>query len=100
MEDILLSHPEIIDCAVIGVKCNKSGELPKAFIVQANNKLSENDVKDYIKSKFYFILLILIIFSERVAYYKNLRGGVEFIDSIPKSASGKVLRRLLRDREK
>ena len=61
----------------------EAGELPKAFVVLApDQQLSEDDVKAFV--------------AEKVATYKQLR-IVEFIDQIPKSASGKILRRFLRD---
>ncbi|WKX94819.1 hypothetical protein Q1695_011800 [Nippostrongylus brasiliensis] len=84
LEDLLLAHPLIRDAAVIGVPNKKTGELPKAFVVRANNTLTEEEVKDWVKDK--------------VSPYKQLAGGVEFINEIPKSAAGKILRRELRDR--
>ncbi|KAH7729127.1 Protein ACS-14 [Aphelenchoides avenae] len=85
LEDLLLSHPDIRDCAVIGVPDSKAGEVPKAFVDRANNRLTEQQVADYVKDK--------------LIHYKYLAGGVEFIDEVPKSAAGKILRRFLRDRE-
>ncbi|CAJ0606727.1 unnamed protein product [Cylicocyclus nassatus] len=83
LEDILLSHKEISDAAVIGVPDEKSGEKPRAYVVRANNALSEADVKRFIE--------------EKVSSYKFLTGGVIFVSEIPKSPSGKILRRYLRD---
>ena len=88
LEALLLTHDGIIDVAVIPVKCEKRGEVPKAFIVlreENNDSVSEKDIQLWVK--------------ERVADYKQLGGGVEFVDSIPKTASGKILRRILKDRE-
>ncbi|CAB3398793.1 unnamed protein product [Caenorhabditis bovis] len=84
LEDLLLSHPKVRDCAVIGIPDAKAGELPKAFVVRADESLSEQEVKDFVKDK--------------VSAYKQLAGGVEFIEEIPKSAAGKILRRFLRDK--
>ena len=78
----MLSHPDITDSCVIGIPDERSGEIPRAYVVKVNDSmLTEDDVKLYI--------------SERLSAYKQLRGGVEFVDILPKSASGKLLRRVL-----
>lgn len=83
LEALLLTHPQIADCAVIGIPDDEAGELPKAFIVTApGQELSAEDVQEFV--------------ADKVASYKKIR-IVEFIDEIPKSASGKILRRFLRD---
>lgn len=62
-------------------------DLPRAYVVPAvSGKLSEAEVKNFVK--------------ERMADYKQLRGGVAFVEEIPKSAIGKLLRRELRERAK
>ena len=66
-----------------GVNDERSGELPRAFVVRSSDDLTEQQVEDYVKG--------------RVVEYKQLRGGVKFIKEIPKSPSGKILRRLLRE---
>ena len=65
-----------------GVDDERSGELPRAFVVKNSDDLTEQQVEDYMKG--------------RVAEYKQLKGGVKFIKEIPKSPSGKILRRLLK----
>jgi len=83
LEALLVSHPMIADVAVIGIPDEEAGELPKAFVVrQPGAELTETEVQDHV--------------SERLASYKQIR-IVEFVDEIPKSASGKILRRMLRD---
>ena len=88
-EALLLTHPDIIDAAVIPVQDDGSGELPRAYYITLNKnqdseKITAVDIKEWDK--------------ENVAPYKRLEGGVELIEQVPKSASGKILRRLLRDK--
>jgi len=83
LEALLITHPKIADCAVIGIPDDEAGELPKAFVTLApGQEMTEQEVKDFV--------------ADKVASYKQVR-MVEFIDEIPKSASGKILRRFLRD---
>ncbi|XP_071447608.1 luciferin 4-monooxygenase-like [Hetaerina americana] len=83
LEGLLLQHPLIQDAAVIGIPNEVAGEVPKAFVVkQKGAKLSEADVISFVE--------------KRVSSPKRLRGGVRFLESIPKTASGKILRRELR----
>jgi len=82
LEAVLLSHPNVADAAVVPLADVDCGEVPRAFVVP-NGDVSAEELMSYV--------------AERVAPYKKLR-RLEFIDSIPKSASGKILRRLLKDR--
>jgi 4-coumarate--CoA ligase len=89
LEDLLLGHPKVSDVAVLGIKDEYSGEVPKAFIVSQNRQMEGHDLG---------IELINYV-KEKKVKYKGVK-EVEFIAEIPKSASGKILRRVLRDREK
>ncbi|KAH7305012.1 hypothetical protein B0I35DRAFT_147332 [Stachybotrys elegans] len=92
LEAHLLAHPSVSDCAVIPVPDPNAGEVPKAFVVKA--KTAAGKPEDEVRAD------IVRHVEGAKAKHKWLRGGIEFIDEVPKSASGKILRRLLRDREK
>ncbi|KAJ4154455.1 hypothetical protein NW754_001404 [Fusarium falciforme] len=87
LEDILHGHPAVADCAVVGVPEGQVGsELPRAFVkpadsVQEGPKLAE-ELQAHVNGK--------------VAHYKRLRGGVIFLETIPRNPSGKILRRELK----
>lgn len=84
LETILLTHKKILDCGVIGVPDEIAGELPMAFVVKKpGESLSEKEVQNFIENN-----------ANKIMW---LRGGVKFVDEIPKNASGKILRRELRD---
>jgi acyl-CoA synthetase (AMP-forming)/AMP-acid ligase II len=84
LEAILISHPSVADAAVIPKADEEAGEVPKAFVVLKEQATAE---------------VIMAFVAERVAPHKKIR-DVEFIDEIPKSASGKILRRVLVERER
>ncbi|XP_052888714.1 uncharacterized protein LOC128297165 [Anopheles moucheti] len=84
LEALLLSHPGVNDCAVVGKTDERVGELPVAFVVRAEGiPVTEEQLIKHIE--------------ERVSNEKRLRGGVKFVEEIPKTASGKILRRTLRE---
>jgi acyl-CoA synthetase (AMP-forming)/AMP-acid ligase II len=83
LEAVLVSHPKVKDAGVIGVPMDDGGEAPKACVV-VDDRLEPDELIAYV--------------SQRVAPYKRIR-EVEFVDEIPKSASGKILRRVLREQD-
>lgn len=98
LEGHLLLHPDAVDACVVGVPHDYSGELPLAFVVleskarqRVNNNRSEEQTLKRILCKHV---------SDAKAQYKWLAGGIEFVDEIPKNPSGKILRRLLREKAK
>lgn len=86
LEAVLLTHEGIADAAVIGVRDEAGAEVPKAFVTRRDTRpdLASEEVLEFV--------------SARVAPYKKIR-AVEFLDEIPKSPAGKILRKELRKRE-
>ena len=89
LEALLLTHPAILDAAVVRKADEEAGEVPKAYVVLKPDDASKATPAD----------AIMGWVAQRVAPHKRIR-HLEFIDQIPKSASGKILRRVLIDREK
>ncbi|KAJ5179077.1 AMP-dependent synthetase/ligase [Penicillium capsulatum] len=88
LEAALLSHPQIVDAAVIGITLpGQNTELPRAYVVrrpaESGTAPTEESVQEYVL--------------ERVAKYKALTGGVKFVGSIARNPSGKILKRVLRE---
>jgi acyl-CoA synthetase (AMP-forming)/AMP-acid ligase II len=81
LEAILLTHPCVADCAVVGRPDVEAGEVPKAYVV-LRSACPGDELLEWI--------------ARRVAPYKKIR-RLEFVERIPKSPSGKILRRLLKD---
>ncbi|KAF9073171.1 AMP binding protein [Rhodocollybia butyracea] len=93
LEGVLLTHPDIADVGVIGIEdIEEATELPRAYIVHANPSKVSTDENRQAFSK-----SVAKWLENKVARHKYLRGGVVLIDEIPKSASGKILHRHLRD---
>lgn len=86
LEKLLFTHPAVADCAVVGKPNSYAGEIPKAFVVTKRGmKATSKGIIDFVK--------------KRIAEYKWVR-EVEFIDNIPRTRSGKILRRILMERER
>ncbi|KAL6533644.1 hypothetical protein OROHE_013477 [Orobanche hederae] len=82
LEAVLMSHPDVLDAAVMGARDEEAGEIPVAFVVlRDGSSVSQADVMDYV--------------AKQVAPYKKVR-KVFFRATIPRSAAGKILRRELR----
>ncbi|GAB0097771.1 luciferin 4-monooxygenase [Sergentomyia squamirostris] len=85
LEGLIITHPAVRDAAVVGIPDLKAGELPTAFVVKRDNvTVSAEEIANFV--------------AERVSNTKKLRGGVHFIQKIPKNPSGKILRRVLREK--
>jgi len=83
LEALLITHPQVADCAVIGVPDDEAGELPKAFVMATEDAVDPDDIIRFV--------------ADQVAPHKRIR-AIELVEAIPKSASGKILRRLLKER--
>jgi acyl-CoA synthetase (AMP-forming)/AMP-acid ligase II len=89
LEALLITHPAVLDVAVVRHPDEEAGEVPKAYIVLKPDEAAKATPAD----------AIMAWLAGRVAPHKRVR-KLEFIDQIPKSASGKILRRLLIDRDR
>ena len=89
LEALLLTHPAVLDAAVVRRADEEAGEVPKAYVVLKADEASRGTGAE----------AIMGWVAQRVAPHKRIR-HLEFIDQIPKSASGKILRRVLMDRDK
>lgn len=86
LEAFLITHPDIQEAAVVGLPEVGAGEVPRAYVVADPEKVSKEAIKNFV--------------AESKASYKQLRGGVVFVQELPKNAIGKILRRELRERAK
>ncbi len=92
LEALLLSNPIVMDCMVVQKPDERAGELPVAFVV-LSEAASKRDAEEVRKEIYDFVAKV-------VARHKRLDGGIKFVDVIPKSPSGKLLRRVFRDKVK
>jgi len=82
LEDEIREAPGVADVAVIGVKDDRAGEVPKAFIVPTSKDVTEESIQEFLTA--------------RLAKYKQLKGGIVFLEALPKTPTGKILRKELR----
>ncbi|KAJ9635603.1 hypothetical protein H2204_005777 [Knufia peltigerae] len=85
LEAVLLEHPDVTDAAVVGMMIHDE-ESPRAYVVlseRSKGKIKAADIQDFVAGK--------------VAKHKQLSGGVQFIDEVPKLASGKIVRKVLKE---
>jgi long-chain acyl-CoA synthetase len=85
IEALLFEHPAVADCAVIGKPDDEAGEVPKAFVVSKDKTLTAEALLQWARG--------------RLAGYKTLQ-EIQFVEAIPKTASGKILRRVLKEEER
>ncbi|XP_053638029.2 uncharacterized protein [Cherax quadricarinatus] len=85
LEKLLLTHTEVTEAAVVGVRDDKLGEAPKAFVVlRPGASIDSSQLQQFVAS--------------RVSSYKQLAGGIQVVDFLPRSHTGKVLKKLLKKR--
>jgi len=83
LEDLLRKHDAVADAAVVGVPDEEAGELPRAYIVLRREGATADELAAFV--------------NDQVNPLYRLRGGVRIVTAIPKNASGKTLRRELKD---
>ena len=82
IEDLCRRCPGVNDVAVVGVPDERSGELPRAYVVRKDRHVQEQAIIDFV--------------ADRVAPHKKLAAGIMFVETLPKNQTGKVLRRELK----
>lgn len=84
LENVLKEHPDVLDAAVLGIPDTRMGEVPKAFVVLKEGRKEDADG-------------VTAFVSEKVAPYKRIK-EVVFLDALPKNPSGKILKRVLKEK--
>ena len=93
IEAVLLSHPQVLDAAVIGIRKPSEpdeNEHPRAYVVRRPGPEGDAVNEELLKS----------YCSSRLAKFKEITGGIQFIDVMPRNPTGKILKRVLRDMAK
>ncbi|KAB7499730.1 4-coumarate--CoA ligase-like 7, partial [Armadillidium nasatum] len=83
IEEVLQKHPGVAEAGVVGVPDDQLGEAPLAFIVKSDPDVSEKDIHSFME--------------KNLAKHKQLAGGIKFVEELPKNATGKLLRRILKN---
>ncbi|CAL4124623.1 unnamed protein product, partial [Meganyctiphanes norvegica] len=81
LEELLLQHPAVLDVGIIGVEDDRAGEVPRAYVV-AKDKVSAEELHAFL--------------NPRIAKHKQLLGGIQFIDELPKNPTGKIMKKELK----
>ncbi|KAK4884446.1 hypothetical protein RN001_000717 [Aquatica leii] len=82
VENLLLKHPSVKDCGVIGIPDDRCGQLPSALVVRKpNSDVTEEELIKFV--------------AEKISIHKQLHGGVRFVQELPRTPSGKIIRREL-----
>ncbi|KAK8783095.1 hypothetical protein V5799_015565 [Amblyomma americanum] len=87
LEEVLLRHEAVQEAVVVGVPHGEFGEAARAYLLLAQGRQDSATIEVQLRQ----------LLAGQLAYHKQLHGGVEFLASIPQTATGKNLRRLLRD---
>jgi long-chain acyl-CoA synthetase len=83
LEAVLLEHPAVLDCGITGQPDDEAGEVPRAYVVvRPGTKVTARELQEFVE--------------KRVATYKHIR-HIEFVESVPRTPSGKLLRRVLKE---
>lgn len=85
LEAILRDHPKILEAAVFGIPHPVNGEAPRALVVlRENMEATKEEIYQYV--------------ADKVAVYKKLEGGIIFVSEVPKNPTGKILRKVLKEK--
>lgn len=94
LEAILQQHEAVQEAIVVGVSDDMTGEVPKAHVVLKPDALKDGDITEHD-----VVASIELHVNKNVSFYKRITGGIRVVQAIPKTASGKLLRRVVRDME-